>query len=284
VFEVRGPAKRSCEANFLEWGGGLTHHVMQGRGDGAFDYDPEDPLIDRIEGEYDLETGDFHWTTTHAEGGFRTTETAEGYGTLWRDGDLEIAYDLTVQYADGSERTWQVQTERYGCSELTRTEDPDGRVEVVESTWGDEQVAWVREWIWGPLAITGEGSRNALGEQSEAGKVKKKERRYRYDEATDVEGRTVHTFDGDDGVRQLKGHWARTRDGVVTMRYTSQVDEQSPQEWEYTVDGKGAGDGTWTWGEDTCELRFRKFRCERKSCTAEAFDGECRPPVDFPAL
>lgn len=284
VLKVEDPEGRTCDANFLEWDGGLTHYVMQGRGDGAFDFEPEARHVDRIEGAYDLETGAFHWTTTYAEGGHRVEDVAEGSGTLWRDGDMEIGYELRARYADGSERTWQVHTERYGCVELTRSEDSDQRLEIVESTWADDEVTWVREWIWGPLAITGEGSRNTLGEASEEGGGKKDDLEFSYAQSSDINGRTNQVFEGYDGVRHLKGSWSRTRDGVVEMEYTSQVGREEPQSWSYVVDGEGSGKGTWAWHDATCELRFEGFRCKRRACNEEVLDGDCKPPVDFPVL
>lgn len=285
MFKIVDEAKRTCDADFLDWGGGLTHHVLQGRGDGLFDYEPENPLIERIEGQYDLESGDFHWTATHAEGGFRLEEEAEGYGTLWRDGDLEVIYDLVVRYEDETERTWEVHTERYGCVETTRSESDRGRVEIVEATWGDDAVSWVRDWIWGPVAISGEGSRNKLGESSESGKVSRKgDLSYQYSQSTDVQGRTVHTFEGHDGVREVAGSWQIDRKGIFEADYTSRAERQDVQTWRYTVDGTGAGEGTWTWGEDRCDLKFRKFHCERRNCNDEALEGRCQPPVDFPDL
>src|SRR5689334_12348763 len=79
----------TCAEDPYDWGGWLTTHLVHGKKDGTFDYDPAGPLLDRVEGSYDLETGDFSWVASYPTGSRRTSDDVEGFGTAWTDGDLD---------------------------------------------------------------------------------------------------------------------------------------------------------------------------------------------------
>src|SRR5690606_36023289 len=113
---------------------------------------------------------------------------------------------------------------------------------------------------------------------------KKQELVYTYTRSSDIEGRTNQVFEGYDGVRHVQGSWSLTRDGSVQMDYTSQGEREEPQVWNYTIDAEGAGKGTWSWHNVTCDLRFNNFRCQRKACSVEGAEGACTPPVALPTL
>ena len=79
VFNVK-KGKRTCPDDFLQWTGGLTYHILQGRGDGTFDYVPEQSHIDLVDGFYDLEEGDFWWQTFYTSGNRLDQDLATGAG------------------------------------------------------------------------------------------------------------------------------------------------------------------------------------------------------------
>ena len=120
VFELE--SELMCSENFLDWTGGLTYHVLQGNGDGTFDYEPMGSAT-RVAGGYDLVSGDFEWQVTYDDDSAKQTEVVEGYGRVWKDGDLDLVSTSTVTYLDGSAVVTSIRDERWGCDVERRLEN-----------------------------------------------------------------------------------------------------------------------------------------------------------------
>lgn len=280
VFELKKESKRTCEDDFFSWGGGLTHHVVQGPGDGTFDYDPTGDLVDRVDGFYDLDVGDFWWWTYYKDDSHRVTDHATGFGTLWRDGDMDVEYTLDVAWADGVDRTYEVRTKRYGCEETTQTGDEDGPISVVEGVWSTDAFTYVTEWIAGPILVTAEGVQSADGAWVESEDLEDGDLVMRYDESGDGDGGIVRSFLVGDGVVEVEGSWERFVDGEVVFSYTSKRVGTKRETWSYTLNGEGRGEGVWDQDGVSCDLVFEDFECARQGCGAS--NGVCEPPVAYP--
>ena len=112
VFSLKGKKGRTCASDFLDYTGGITHHVLNGSGDGTFVYDPPQSHIDGIDGLYDLKTGDFWWDVTYLDWFKTKDEFRDGTGTIWKDGDMDVGYRLDSLRADGSVRQYELRTVR----------------------------------------------------------------------------------------------------------------------------------------------------------------------------
>lgn len=280
-WKLMKPQKRTCAAEFLEWGGGLTFHVDQGPGDGTFAYDPPGDLITWVEGVYNLRNGDFVYTVTYADDSFRERDEVQGFGTLWTDGDMELEYTLTAHFADDSTASWEVHSQRYGCQEVSRIEDEDGRLEIVDGTWGSDAFSYVREWIWGPLVVEAKGSLEPDGDWEESASEKDGDLRLIYIDKGHADGRVRRDFKGFNGLVEVSGDGSVDRTGTVVMDYWSRSGEGEKAFWEYEVDAWGDGTGIWEQGDATCDLKFDDFSCKLRNCT-DAEPGPCSPPAPFP--
>lgn len=281
VFSLVKESKRTCGASFLAWGGGLTYHVLQGPGDGSFDYEPYGSLVERIEGQYDLKNGSLWWRADYADDSFRVRDDVLGYGTLWRDGDMDLTYSLDVTLADGGEETVKVRTQRWGCTETIREDRGDDRVTIRRGEYSNDAFTYTREWIWGPLVVESEGTRAKDGSWEESTDVQEGIYKLVFTEVGDGAGHVRRDFSVEDG-RKLNGYWERDRDGSITMDYTSNAPGSKRQSWTYTVSGEGKGGGRWEQDGATCDLKFNNWNCKRRNCS-DGTDGECTTPMPWPS-
>src|SRR5688572_28939082 len=203
----------TCADDPYDWGAGLTTHLVHGHRDGTFDYDPDGPLLEGVEGEYDLDSGDFTWTASFDGGGRRTVDEIDGYGTAWTDGDLDTVMDVVSSGEGIDEVTTEVRDVRLGC-DLDRTvTDPDGGVRVYEGVFEDGGLTYSHTYAEQGIVVTAEGELDADGrweesvDHDEAGVV------WTSTETGDPDGTVSRTFSRSFPAALVEGTWEREVDG-----------------------------------------------------------------------
>jgi hypothetical protein len=260
-----------CGEDFLNWTGGLTYHVIQGNGDGRFDYDPVG-RAQRLSGAYDLETGDFSWETTYGDDDALVSEIVEGYGRVWKDGDLDIVSNVHQTFVDGSAWSYTVRDERWGCDVERRISDESGSIETERGWLQEGRYDYERRWYFFGRDLTATGSRNPDGTYSEELIYENGDTKYNYTETGDVEGYVYRDF-VDRDVSRMDGFFERWATGAEHWDYKHRVDGISYY-WEYDIDFYGNGTGTLTWKSETCDLKFKEGTCRKKNCT-DGSKGSC---------
>lgn len=283
VFKLVPEAKRACTASIVELSDDLAIKVDNGPGDGSFDYAYEGwSLLAKTAGEYDLKTGDFSWINNYADGSQRTEDNVVGSGTVWRDGNFDLEYDNTVSFKDGTILLQTTRAERTGCTQSTRVELGDGTITLTDATWNAGGLDWTRNFVVGPAAVEGIGHMNA--DRSWFETVNYDDGTARFEWASDGDGnnRKNRTFDDDDGWSKTKGSWEAFYDGTVVMNFTLNNPNIEKETWDFTVDGLGAGGGTWSNASDTCDLVFTNGNCKWRNCSDVNLEGKCDVPVPWP--
>ncbi|MEN0061834.1 MAG: hypothetical protein AAGA48_06755 [Myxococcota bacterium] len=269
----------TCDADFVDWAGGLTNDVLQGSGDGAFDYIPRDSdIVVQMAGEYDLRTGDLEWERTYVEGAFRRSESAEGQGTLWPDGDLDLEYDLEVTLPL-IRRSIEVRDLRLGCDVNRRVEDEQGRVEIYRGELTDDGLLYTHEFVDGARTFVADGERLPDGSWTESLNFQGANLTYMLDEsgnARDVSWRRDLVYETADTL--LNGFYRRRANGRMNVEYRAIINDGVPEFWNYGFDSEGNGTGTLTFEDGTpaCTLTFQRGACTVTDCDAE---GTCVPPL-----
>ena len=253
-----------CGEEFLSWTGGLTYHVLQGSGDGSFDYDPSGHA-ERTAGMYDLHTGDFSWETTYDESASLVSEAVEGYGRLWKDGDLDIVSTVHQSFVDGSSWDYTIRDERWGCDVERRMEDETGHIETERGWLLEGRYDYERRWYFFGRDLTATGSRHPDGSYTEELAYENGETKYNYTETGDEEGYIYRDF-VDRDVSRMDGYNERWATGAEYWNYKHRVDGISYY-WEYDIDFYGNGAGTLTWKSESCDLKFNEGTCRKKNCT-----------------
>ena len=129
----------TCAYTVQDWSDDLLMYIAQGDGSGAFSFDPQDEPRTSLEGEYDATSGDFEWSVNFDGDYFLDAVSAEGYGTVYHDGDLDLLWQqVTRDVLDATSTDW-VRLERYGC-EVERLSWADGSDDVfrVEGEYEDD--------------------------------------------------------------------------------------------------------------------------------------------------
>jgi hypothetical protein len=253
-----------CGEDFLSWTGGLTFHVLQGDGDGGFDYDPVGHAK-RVSGAYDLETGDFSWDTTYDEGDALLSEAVEGYGRVWKDGDLDLISTVHETYVDETTRSYTVRDERWGCDVERRIEDESGAIETERGWLQEGRYDYERRWFVFGRDLKATGSRNSDGSYSEELAYENGETKYNYTETGDPDGYIFREF-VDRDISRMDGYSERWSSGTEHWEYKHRVDGISYY-WDYEFDFYGNGSGTLTWKSESCDLKFKEGTCRKKNCT-----------------
>jgi len=276
---------RSCEEDFIEWGGGLTHHVDAGNGTGEFSFYNENPIIDLTEGRYDLETGDFEWSDQYLEAAHRDLARYVGGGTLWRNGDLDLEYQMELHYSDQTNAVFDVRQERFGCDENFRiqsTED-DTDLEFITGTFTGGQYEYTHEWIFGSVVAVSTGTLRPDLSYTEIIDFEDGPVVLVHVEDGDGQGNATRQFEYEDGYITLEGTWDQGIEGTLSMDYTSKSQGAKKQIWSYHYDALGNGAGTWEQGPVTCDLLFELGECKRRKCSDDT-NGKCTVPVEAPTF
>lgn len=106
----------ACESNPHDWWGTATRYVEQGNGEGGFDLDPPaEQYISRVQGKYDLDSGDLAFSREYSEDHYFLQEVGRGYGIVARNGDLDVIYKVEHQDVLGEVWTTEFHEVREGC-------------------------------------------------------------------------------------------------------------------------------------------------------------------------
>ena len=253
-------SKRACDAKFTKWHGGLTYHILQGSGDGSFNYSPDTKVHKRIRGEYDLATGDFEWEEEWSNPHWRVLTQVEGYGFAKVNGNLDVLYTRTDEDILGEITVQEIREERIKCK-VTRRTRWDG-------TWGaserwhegkylDGRYTYEEDYLSGDDAWHDEGKlRDDLTwiEDSTGTGVD-------FSYVSSAEGDQATGYSRTDFTQESKydyaGFYERWMDGREHWRYT--IDEDA--EFDYEHDYYGNGSGTYIEPGLSCSVTFEDWDC-----------------------
>ncbi len=128
----------TCEHDPHGWYDNPYASVLQGD-EGVFDFDPIGDATVQRTGSYDIETGDYGFTTSYASEHPYTTAVGEGYGTIHAGGDLDLIHKVVYSDVLGDSWAEQVRTKRSGCTgSVKRTElDLDAAVDAQPDDWAE---------------------------------------------------------------------------------------------------------------------------------------------------
>ncbi len=258
---------QTCDEDFLGWHGGLTRHILQGPGDGSFDYDPEGLAEARIAGAYDLATGDFDYEVSYDPSHWRSGTSIAGYGYAKTNGDLDIEY--TTFTTDIRARTFsaEVRERRTGCDVVRRTtygEEEEwhfGTYAPDRYTYRDESIYNGEPWIVTGTLFSDLSYTDRLQYASTS-------LTYTYTEEGDADGYSRRVFTQVSSGSRFEGYIERFLDGSEHVFYTG----VSTGTWDYTLDYDGDGTGTYSEGGATCTLTFTGGNC-RYDCSGST--GQC---------
>jgi len=247
--------KPSCAQKNYTWTDDLTRHLLNGRRDATFDYDPDTQVVRRINGSYDLLTGDFSWKERYHADHFRKKSEVVGYGYADSNGDLDIEYALQVTDVLGVQTTSVVRLEREHCKVTKRVTDEDGELTwEFGKYWGEaynfrtEQVVDGAPWtVYGVDEDDGSFTRTLDWATSSES--------YGYEEQGDGEGYSRRDWEQDDG-RFIVGYQETWLSGRTHEYYTVEG-----ATWDYTLNYEGNGEGTYTEDDSECELTFVAHEC-----------------------
>ncbi len=285
IFKLSKEADRSCAENFIDWGGGLTHHVDSGNGTGEFAYYNEDPIIDITEGFYDLENGEFFWWDQYVDSAHRDMAHYAGEGTIWRNGDLDLDYEMEVFYSNETSKSWDVRQERVGCAQNFRyqaTED-EYDLEFITGNFAGGNYEYTHEWIVGSVVAVSTGTLRPDLSYTETIEYAEGAVSLEHTETGDGQGNADRDFVYDDGFNKLEGFWNQGVEGTLSMDYFSKATGSKKQFWVYHYDAMGNGVGTWEQDGVTCELLFELGDCKRRQCSDDS-NGKCTVPVAAPTF
>ena len=292
VFRVK-ERKMTCAEPYLIWGGGLVAHVDAGKGNGTFSYDPADNLIEWVEGAYDLKTGDFAYYNDYAPDSYRAKDEIDGYGTIWRDGDIDVIYDVEAITDEEDTFQYRVREQRLGCemerwvelTDLVVDEDAPIPTEVWTGEFTEGVYQYVHRFGLYGMVMEAEGETQPDGTYTES---------LRFEDAGGASIVWDESGDGDGGVRRefdeqvgssLEGYWEREKNGDLTVEYLFEPVAAPQQAWDYVVNERGNGGGSLEIGTNRCDIALDLWDCVLEDCTTAALEGEeCNPPLTIPLV
>jgi len=252
-FYVRG---ESCNTKYLKWGGGLTYHLLQGKSDGTFDYDPKGAVMTRLVGSYDLHTGDFSWNTEFNPDHWRTARTVEGYGYAYTNGDLDIEYTITTTDINAVDYEAAVREKRVGCTVNRRTSYEFGEV-FHHGTWFDKEYQYTDEDEYQGSPWIVEGVLRDDYTWTESLDFSGSGLTYDYEENGDEDGYARRDWTQVSSGSTFDGYTETFLDGGEHTYYTV----NGSGTWDYTVDYNGNGSGTYSEPGLDCDLTFTEGNC-----------------------
>ncbi|MBW1877458.1 MAG: hypothetical protein JRJ84_03760 [Deltaproteobacteria bacterium] len=252
-FYVSG---ESCNTKYLKWGGGLTYHLLQGKSDGSFDYDPDGAVSTRVVGSYDLVTGDFFWGTEFHPDHWRMARMVEGYGYAATNGDLDITYSVTTTDINDTDYDATIREERVGC-EVTRRTTYDTAEIWHTGTFFDHEYQYTDEDDYEGVPWLVEGVVRSDYTWTETLDFNGAGLDYEYEENGDGDGYARRDWSQISDGTSFEGYTESFLDGAEHVYYV--VDGEGT--WDYTVDYNGNGTGTYSEPGLDCDLTFTGGDC-----------------------
>lgn len=111
----------ACNLDVYEWSDDLLAHILTGDGSGSFDYDPVDIPRTRLNGVYKPLSGDFNWSAEFGGEYWIQSQKADGYGTAYHNGNLDLLYSIESTDRLGESSTTSYRVERTACKMTTST-------------------------------------------------------------------------------------------------------------------------------------------------------------------
>lgn len=136
----------ACDQDVYYWSDDLLAYVLAGDGSGDFELDPVDEPRTEVDGGYDPDNGDFSWVSKYDEDFYLRKAEADGFGTVFHNGNLDLLYTQTVTDMLGDVLSTMFRVQRTGCDMTIATWDADGDVEdalVMAGSYDDGDV-----WSW----------------------------------------------------------------------------------------------------------------------------------------
>jgi len=272
----------TCSEDPYEWGGGLTTYLLNGKKKGTFDYDPADPEVARVEGAYDLETGEFSWTSTYVADSWRTADEITGSGTVWVDGDLDTESTL-ISKTPSSVVAYDLRDVRLGCEQTRIIEDGDGDIRVYEGTFDGGGLDYVHTYAEGALVLEAIGRWDANGSFTESVEYAEGDVVWTSTETGTTTGIVSREYAHSFTNLEIGGSWTREPDGTLDVDTVLDRADDPAETWTYTLDAFEDGEGTLKVGPNAkrCDLVFEDGACTQENCV-ELTDGPCDPPVRIP--
>lgn len=106
----------ACNLDVYDWSDDLLSHVLQGKGDGVFDYNPSDLPRIRVWGSYKPSSGSYSYQVNYSTEFYLDSADYNGFGTVYHNGDLDLLEVERVVDMLGDEFAQYNRVERQGCN------------------------------------------------------------------------------------------------------------------------------------------------------------------------
>jgi hypothetical protein len=258
----------ACGQDIYVWSDDLLAFVLTGNGSGEFDFDPDDEPRTGVVGEYDALDGDFDWATQYDGGYYLRRATAEGFGTAFHNGNLDLLYteEVTDMLGDAVSTVHRVQ--RTECDMTIATWDAEGSADdafVMSGSYSDDSV-----WSWtaedAGYSYTGSLRQNL----SRSSQVDADDGSYSAFTSSKPDGETTQTWSGVCSELECEGETTRHFDGTLdaTASYFDGDELYAESVGAYAYDGSGVETITYV-GGPTCDYTTD----EAGDCSYECDDG-----------
>ena len=151
----------ACEYDIYGWSDDVIAHILTGKGDGEFDYDPEDVPRQVIKGAYDPAKGDFSWKIAYADDYYIVDASVEGFGTAYHNGDLDIQFTQSATDILEEENVEYWDVERAGCAMTIQSWEDEDQEDVFQAVGiyeSEKTYAWTAEETYSDIKYTWSGS------------------------------------------------------------------------------------------------------------------------------
>ncbi len=286
----------SCPVDPYDWWGNLSYWADYGdtQRDSPrtliFELVPGERYIENINGSYNTANGNFDVRVEYAGNYFirrtRTDPDFENYGTVYRNGNLDVRAKLESVDVLGETRSLVRREERSGCEGEIRIrhgrQTDDGEVlpkypdEVTEySIVTDSRVDFDRTTDFGDGWLTESTGywRGDFTTHEEVNSVHSGGSVYESTVDTDDAGRVQTSWTQEDGDLEWDGEGTQRVDGGEVQTYTVEYQGDDYLTVQYEVDYDGSGTGTETWHriDKSCETEFDdEGNCER-DCNGDCY-------------
>jgi len=248
---------RSCNEDYLTWTGGLTFDLLQGQGDGTFDFDPTGQMESELSGTYNLQTGDFNWDVSYDPTHWRTDTSVTGYGYAMTNGDLDLKYTTTTVDTLGASYSADVRMQRTGCDVQRRIDYGGGSVAEETGTFQNGEYDYENDSDYNGSPWVVQGALHNDQSYTESLDFSDSQFTYSYTDNGDADGYSKRIFTQTQGGSTFQGYIEDFLDGTSHVHYT--VDSDGI--WDYQTDYSGNGTGTFTQSGTTCNLTFTNGNC-----------------------